>query len=466
MTKTGSGYDVGEDRSRLRELERTLERKNSAFEALFRLFEKLGSTFDADVIIRLFLMTLAGQIGLERIAFYVIGERGGFELYHSIGMAASKAPRRFGAESAFTGWIRRSASPAPIGDFFTGAGAGEDPGLQQAVERGGLRYACILGGPAGPVGCILLGGKISGDGFTVFDVELLRMITQVAAITLRNAFLYQEAVRAKADAEAFAKVKREFISHTSHELRTPLTVIKSSLWSLDAEEPGNTVLIDMARDAVTRMQDKVEQILSLNEMDLSGRSFDLQPVDVSAIVEDICREMIPEFEEREITVRVEDRAGNREAPIDASKMKIALRALVDNAIASVERGGFIEISMRVCDEPPGAGDGIEIATQSPPPAASGDPSPGGSAHAVVLRPHPRGPWLVLRIRDDGRGIPPGEIGEICEPFRRASNSAVSQVRGLGLGLSVSQRIIAGHGGRLFCRSEVGSGAEFSVWLPL
>lgn len=464
MSGHGPEYEIADVPARLRELERLLQRKNHTFEALFRLFEKLGSTFDAGVIVRLFMMTLAGQLGLGRICFYVRDDMDGFVLYHALGMPESKAPKRLDAGGELVRWIRRNACPAVL-DEFPAADGEHGVGAAEAFRRSGCIYACAPGGGSDPVGIVLFGGKITGELFSVFDVELMRMIMDVAAITLRNAFLYQDALRAKAELETFAKVKREFISHTSHELRTPLTVIKSSLWSLDAEDPGNAVLIDMAKDAVMRMQDKVEQVLSLNEMDLSGRSFNLASVELSQIVEDVCREMIPEFEEREITVRVDDRARCREALIDASKMRIAVRSMLDNAVASVERGGFIGVTVGPSEEPPGRSDGVEITSEG---AAAEDIVRKGAGEVRSGPPRPRvgGPWLVLRVADNGRGIPSDEIRAICEPFRRASNSAVSDVRGLGLGLSVSQRIIAGHGGRLFCRSESGNGAEFSVWLPL
>jgi hypothetical protein len=53
------------------ELERRLEKIKITFEALFRLFEKIGTTFDLDTIIRLLLMTIVGQLGLRRIAFFL-----------------------------------------------------------------------------------------------------------------------------------------------------------------------------------------------------------------------------------------------------------------------------------------------------------------------------------------------------------------------------------------------------------
>ena len=89
-------------------------------------------------------------------------------------------------------------------------------------------------------------------------------------------------------------------------------------------------------------------------------------------------------------------------------------------------------------------------------AASGD--------AGALLPSGGGHFLVVRVRDDGIGIPRDEITAIAEPFRRASNSPLANVKGLGIGLSVALKIIAGHGGRLFCRSVEGEGTEFSIWL--
>jgi signal transduction histidine kinase len=72
---------------------------------------------------------------------------------------------------------------------------------------------------------------------------------------------------------------------------------------------------------------------------------------------------------------------------------------------------------------------------------------------------------VLRVKDNGVGIPEREIEKIVQPFCKASNSGDKNAGRMGAGLSLSQKIISNHGGQLFCRSTEGEGTEFSIWIP-
>jgi len=299
------------------------------------------------------------------------------------------------------------------------------------------------------------------------------MLCRVATITIRNANLYQAAVRSKAELERFSRVKREFINHTSHELRTPLTVLKSALWSIEPEEVDAGILVDMARDAVSRLQTRVEHLLSLNEIELDNSTFNFEICDVSSIIEDCLREVIPELESKHIKVNFEDNVKYKTMKLDSKKIKIVLRSIIDNALNFVERGGNIDISIDLVDEPDWESQGIEIGDWklednsnyflSSRHAGDVDSIDGYLSELSSLK---GSQYLLIRIKDDGIGIPPEEIRSLAEPFKRASNSTVRNVKGLGIGLSVSQKIVAGHGGKLFCKSEVGRGAEFSIWLPV
>jgi CheY-like chemotaxis protein len=74
---------------------------------------------------------------------------------------------------------------------------------------------------------------------------------------------------------------------------------------------------------------------------------------------------------------------------------------------------------------------------------------------------------TVRIRDTGKGIPPGSLGSIFEPFTRLSPGDGQTHKHLGLGLSVVRRIVELHDGTVEARSEgVGRGTEFVVTLPL
>jgi signal transduction histidine kinase len=66
------------------------------------------------------------------------------------------------------------------------------------------------------------------------------------------------------------------------------------------------------------------------------------------------------------------------------------------------------------------------------------------------------------VRDDGPGIAPEELPHVFEPFRTSKPAG----RGTGLGLTISRRIVAEHGGALEVESGPGAGACFAIRLPL
>ena len=69
---------------------------------------------------------------------------------------------------------------------------------------------------------------------------------------------------------------------------------------------------------------------------------------------------------------------------------------------------------------------------------------------------------VLRVRDNGRGIREADLGRVLEMFLSTTDSTVSG----GLGLAICQKIVAGHGGKIWVESELGRGSEFCFTLPL
>ncbi len=477
MDKTKTNMSKQEMQAAVRQMEEDIERCNMTFDAFFRLLDKIGTTFDMKETVSLFILTVMGQLKLRKVSLYLnIPGRRRFESYHALGIRCESAFPALDEKSAFVTWIGKENGPVHIDGFFNRGAAGETDAerLNPLIEEG-FAYAFPLNDDTGIIGILFFGGKVTGEKFSEFDNELLRMMSKVAIISIKNARLYRSVVMSKRDVERFSKVKQEFINHTSHELRTPLTVLKSTLWSVATEDMEEGLMIDMAKDAVTRLHNNVEHILALNEMELDRPVLNLERTEVSSIIEDCLREVIPEVEEKRVAVNVDDRARYREIMADVSRIRIVLRSIINNAVDFVKWGGRIDISTSVSLEPPGDGEGVEIRDSD----HSGDerffqtcgPDPfhegGGESLQMSGGPesHEEPSYLVIRVRDDGIGIPRDEIKSIVEPFKRSSNSTVRNVKGLGIGLSVSQRIIAGHGGRLFCNSDVGTGAEFSIWLP-
>jgi signal transduction histidine kinase len=76
-----------------------------------------------------------------------------------------------------------------------------------------------------------------------------------------------------------------------------------------------------------------------------------------------------------------------------------------------------------------------------------------------------GSWAILKVRDQGIGIPAADLPHIFEQFHRAANT-VGQIKGTGIGLSSACRIVELHGGAIEVESELGQGSTFMVRLPI
>jgi two-component system phosphate regulon sensor histidine kinase PhoR len=73
-------------------------------------------------------------------------------------------------------------------------------------------------------------------------------------------------------------------------------------------------------------------------------------------------------------------------------------------------------------------------------------------------------WL-LKVADQGLGIPKEHLGRIFERFHRVPTGNRHDVKGFGLGLHYVRTIVEAHGGRVQCASESGNGSAFTVELP-
>jgi signal transduction histidine kinase len=74
--------------------------------------------------------------------------------------------------------------------------------------------------------------------------------------------------------------------------------------------------------------------------------------------------------------------------------------------------------------------------------------------------------VVIDVRDEGQGIPAGELDRLFIPFESHSVKSTGGEPSTGLGLAIAKRIVEGHGGEIRVRSEVGVGSTFSFSLPL
>jgi signal transduction histidine kinase len=84
---------------------------------------------------------------------------------------------------------------------------------------------------------------------------------------------------------------------------------------------------------------------------------------------------------------------------------------------------------------------------------------------ITVRAGPRNDEMEISVMDTGVGIAPEDQDAVFEEFRQVG-TASRKVEGTGLGLAISRKFIELHGGRIWVRSEVGTGSTFTFTLPL
>jgi signal transduction histidine kinase len=233
-------------------------------------------------------------------------------------------------------------------------------------------------------------------------------------------------------AQALAKRQLDFVAGVSHELRTPLAVIKSAAWSLTrgvVKDPsGIKRYSELIGSESDRLIDMIEQVLEYAGARSGNQKLDLQPTDVSHLIEEVLAAAQPLLTEGGFVV---EKRVSPELPLvlaQASALSRALRNLIDNAMKYSGDSRWIGV---VAEATQGVGRGE----------------------------------VRISIIDRGPGIPANEVSHIFDPFWRGSEATAAQIHGNGLGLNLVKTIVEAHQGDVSVRSTPGNGSSFSIVLP-
>ena len=241
----------------------------------------------------------------------------------------------------------------------------------------------------------------------------------------RETLLLRERI-ARAEAEAAAAAKSDFLAVVTHELKTPLNVITGYADLVRDGEAGPLTdaqgrHLDRIRAGARQLLGMVDDVLAYARMD-TGAPVHLAPVNVEAIVAEAARKVETEAGAKGVAVDVEMNGGCV-AETDAGRLRQIVTHLLANAVKFTEHG---TITARASREP----------------AA-----------------------FVVTVADTGIGIQPEHLEKIWEPFWQAEDPLVRRAGGTGLGLSVARRLAQLMGGDIEAASTPGEGSTFTLRLP-
>lgn len=221
--------------------------------------------------------------------------------------------------------------------------------------------------------------------------------------------------------------RREFVANVSHELRTPLTTMRSYLEALadGAWEDPNLApnFLNVTQTETERMIRLVNDLLKLSKMDAAETELNKEMVEFGRFFNRI----IDRFEmSKSQKVRFERYLPKEQyfVEIDPDKLTQVIDNIVSNALKYSPEGGKVRFDMTVEDG-----------------------------------------FLLIRISDQGMGIPKENVDRIFDRFYRVDRARSRAMGGTGLGLAISKEMINTHGGAIWAESEFGKGTSIFFTLP-
>ena len=233
-------------------------------------------------------------------------------------------------------------------------------------------------------------------------------------------------------AEAMADLNRrkdEFLAMLSHELRNPLAPIMNAVHLLRLEERSENPIQQQARTIIERqvgqLSHLVDDLLEVSRI-MSGRiRLQNETLDLRSVVERAIESVRPLIEQRKHQLTVSQPKEPIWVNADSTRMEQIVVNLLNNAAKYTEEGGRISLSVQQeADE------------------------------------------AVLRVQDTGVGISPELLPHIFDLFTQAQRSLDRSQGGLGIGLTLAQKLVEIHGGKIEVQSTPGQGSEFIVRLPV
>jgi len=222
------------------------------------------------------------------------------------------------------------------------------------------------------------------------------------------------------------RIRSDFVAAVSHDLRTPLTNILgyvellSRVGDLNEEQEE---FICRVRESMESITDLIGDLLDIGRLE-AGLELDMQPCDLVWVVDETVK--VFKLRVQEKRQKLTWKAPKEMPPVlgNLRVLRQVMENLLSNAIKYTQEGGKVSVSLEREDN-----------------------------HAVV------------RVNDNGIGIPPAQQPYIFDKFYRVESKETEGIEGTGLGLAIVKAVIEKHSGRIWVESTAGEGSTFSFVLP-
>jgi signal transduction histidine kinase len=223
--------------------------------------------------------------------------------------------------------------------------------------------------------------------------------------------------------------KDEFLAMLAHELRNPMAPIRNAselLARMIPADPDMQATVGIVKRQITHLARLVDDLLDVSRITQGRIELQRRPIELADVIAQAMESVEPLMRERRHRVFVASSYEPLHVNADSARLVQCLANILTNSAKYTDSGGEIRVEERV---------------------ESG--------------------WAVVSIADNGVGIPQELLPQIFDLFVQSDRSLDRSLGGLGIGLSVVQRLIEMHGGFVSASSPgPGCGAKFEIRLPL